>query len=87
MQHPAAQRRFGDNLRHARKHAGLTQERLGLESGLHRAYVGAAERGEINLSLGNIVQLARTLGIDPTQLVAGTAADPGNEAGTATHNA
>ena len=72
VQHPAAQIKLGANVRAVRKARGLTQERLALESELHRAYVGAVERGEVNLSLGNIVQLARTLGVTSADLVAGT---------------
>ena len=32
--------RFGDNLRHARKDAGLSQEEAGIRASLHRTEVG-----------------------------------------------
>ena len=74
VQHPLAQIKLGENLRAARKTRGLTQERLALETGLHRAYVGAVERGEINASLGTIVQLALHLNVTAASLVDGTEA-------------
>jgi transcriptional regulator with XRE-family HTH domain len=37
-------RRFGRNLRRARRRAGLSQERLGVAAGLHRTEIGLLER-------------------------------------------
>ena len=66
---------FGDNLRRFRKVQGLSQEKLGEYAGLHRTYVGAVERGERNISLENIVRLARALKITAAQLLQGTGYD------------
>lgn len=36
---------------------GLTQEQLALDTGLHRNYVGACERGEVNVAFANLLLL------------------------------
>ena len=48
---------LGRALRELRTEQGISQEELGYASGLHRNYVGACERGEINLSFGVILRL------------------------------
>ena len=49
---------------------GLTQEGLAELCELHRTYVGSIERGERNISLANIVVLARALHTTSSNLVA-----------------
>lgn len=65
--------RFGMRIRDLRLELGVSQERLGELSGLHRTYIGGAERGERNVSLVNIVAIARALQVDPGGLVEGLA--------------
>ncbi len=60
---------FGQHLRALRKANGWSQERLALESGLDRAYVGSVERGQRNLTLINICILAETLGVPPSEML------------------
>ena len=55
--------RFGNRVRHLRRRKGLSQERLALESGLDRSYLGQVERGECNVSLRNVAKIARGLGV------------------------
>lgn len=57
-------RQFGQKLRQLRKCHQLSQEELGLESKIHRTYIGSIERGEQNISLDNIGRLADCLGIE-----------------------
>lgn len=64
-------KKFGEHIRTIRKQAGWSQEELAAASGLHRTYVGAVERGERNVSLINIVQLARALRVKPADLLEG----------------
>lgn len=54
---------FGLKLVEVRKRRGWSQERLALESGLARSYLGGVERGQRNIALLNIVKLAETLGV------------------------
>ena len=60
---------FASNLHAYRVKASLTQEELAERAGLHRTYVGSAERGERNVSLRAIERLARALRIRPSALL------------------
>ena len=67
---------FGARVRARRKHLGLSQERLAEGTSLHWSYIGQVERGQINLSLHNIIKIASVLGIDPGDLVASLPTPP-----------
>lgn len=60
---------FGLRLAEVRRAKGLSQERLALESGLARSYLGGVERGQRNIALLNIYRLAETLGVTPSSLL------------------
>jgi len=70
VKHPT-QRAFGSGLRQVRQARGVSQEELAKRSALHRTYVSSVERGERNVSLVNIVKLARALRITPAVLMRG----------------
>lgn len=62
-------KQFGLRLSELRKAKGWSQERLALESGVARSYLGGVERGQRNIALLNIVRLAETLGVNPSALL------------------
>jgi len=63
-EHSTAQLDFGSKVRSIRKSLGISQELLADLSGLDRSYVGGVERGERNVSLGNIEKIAQALGVE-----------------------
>jgi transcriptional regulator with XRE-family HTH domain len=65
------QARFGANLRECRRTAGLSQERLGFMSGMHRTEISLLERGARDPRLSTIARLALALGKDSAELVGG----------------
>lgn len=48
---------------------GWSQERLALESGIARSYLGGVERGQRNIALVNIHKLAEALRVPPSSLL------------------
>ena len=60
---------FGKRIRELRLALDLSQEKLAERAELHRNYVGGVERGERNVSLLNIVKLARGLDAEPSELL------------------
>jgi transcriptional regulator with XRE-family HTH domain len=46
-----------------------SQEEFAHVSGLHRTYIGQIERGEKNISFGNLVKVAAVLGVTPSELL------------------
>lgn len=65
----SARVRFATNLRARRISAGVSQEELAARAGLHRTYVGSVERGERNISIDNMEQLANALSLDVVDLL------------------
>jgi transcriptional regulator with XRE-family HTH domain len=60
---------LGRRVRELRTACGFSQERLAELAHLHRNYVGGVERGERNIGLLNIVELAHALRVKPSKLV------------------
>lgn len=56
-------RRFGENLRRARRQADLSQEELGYRASLHRTEVGLLERGARVPRIDTLMKLIAGLGI------------------------
>ena len=62
---------LGHYLRSVREKHRWSQEDLAFESGLHRTYIGAVERGEYNVTLLTLRQITDALGISVLDAVKG----------------
>lgn len=60
---------FGKNVQILRRSLNLSQEKLADLTQLHRTYIGGIERGERNVSLFNIIKLAKALQTTPSKLL------------------
>ena len=61
---------LGHAIRELRARRGLSQENLGFRADLHRNYVGAIERGEINPTFRVLLKLERGLQIPLAEIMA-----------------
>ena len=60
---------FGLRLKAIRLERNVSQEELAETAGLHRTYVGSAERGERNISLINLHKVADALQVSVAKLL------------------
>lgn len=63
------QKIVGRQLRQKRETLGLSQEAMAERLGYHRTFLGSVERGERNLTLASVEQLAASLGVAPLDLL------------------
>jgi transcriptional regulator with XRE-family HTH domain len=68
-QRRGAQQLFAENVRRIRLEKMLTQEKVAEAAGLHPNYISSVERGERNISIGNIENIAIALGVSMSELV------------------
>jgi transcriptional regulator with XRE-family HTH domain len=64
-------KRFGRRLRELRTKAGFSQEAFADQCDLDRTYISGIERGRRNVSLRNIENIAKALGISIRDLMQG----------------
>jgi transcriptional regulator with XRE-family HTH domain len=69
LQKLSAQYVFAANVRRIRLEKQLTQEVLAEGAGLHPNYISSVERGERNISIGNIERIATALEVNITELL------------------
>lgn len=62
-------KKFGTTIKAKRDALRISQEELAERAGLHRTYVGGIEQGRRNLSLLNIMRIAKALEIEPKELL------------------
>ncbi len=60
---------LGRAVRELRARFGLSQEELAFQSGLHRNYVGAIERGDINPTFSTLMRLVGGFDIPLSELI------------------
>mgnify|MGYP003622326733 CR=1 FL=1 len=60
---------FGLRVREQRKLKKISQEKLALLCNIDRSYMGRIERGEVNITLEKIYDIARSLSIDVKELL------------------
>lgn len=65
----AAQKAFGIKVRIRRFELEMTQEELAEKAELHPTYIGSVERGERNVTLKNILAIAKALGCSAKDLM------------------
>lgn len=56
---------IGENVRCFRYKMNWSQEALGSHTGLHHDYLGRLERGQVNISVENLVKIASVLEVAP----------------------
>ena len=59
---------LGVAIRKERSDRDLSQEALAVDADLDRSYMGGIERGEHNLTVMNLVKIARALNLTPSKL-------------------
>ncbi|EPG6919285.1 TPA: helix-turn-helix transcriptional regulator [Proteus mirabilis] len=59
----------GKRIAKMRKSKGLTQDKLALLAEIDRSYVGRIERGEVNITIEKLYEIAETLGCDARELL------------------
>lgn len=69
--------RFGVNLVRCRERAGLSQEALGEQAGLHRTAIGLLEKGARVPRIDTLLKLAVALDVEPDRLLDGIVWQPG----------
>ena len=60
---------FGLLVRKYRKERNMSQEQLALLCNMYRSYLGRIERGEVNLTLEKIYELAKSLDVNVKDLL------------------
>jgi len=61
-------KKLGRKINQTRTKRGITQEKLALDAGLNRAYVGYIERGERNPSIETCAKIAKVLKVELYEL-------------------
>ena len=63
--------RFGKRVHELRTAKNWSQEEFAHVSGLHRTYIGQIERGEKNISFGNLLKISGVFGLTLSEMFSG----------------
>ena len=69
LSRPLHRRIVGEKIRAYRQQAKLTQEKLAEKAELHHNFIGEVERGNLDISLGSLLKIAKALGVRVRDLV------------------
>ena len=65
------QKKLGRKIAELRREKGFTQEGFAHECRFHRSYMGAVERGEMNITIQGLVRITKSLKISLAELFKG----------------
>lgn len=68
MARTSTKQKLAKGVKYYRKAAGLSQEKLGINSGLGRSYISGVERCERNPSLESLEKIAKALRVSVSDL-------------------
>lgn len=71
MDKEVLQVQFGDRCRELRSSLGISQEKFALSIDMDRSYYASIEVGRRNVTLSNIVKIAKGFHIPPSELIEG----------------
>ncbi|GJM34168.1 MAG: hypothetical protein DHS20C18_31690 [Saprospiraceae bacterium] len=63
--------RVGGTIRYHRRQQGLSQDTFARKAEINRSYFAAIERGERNVAVLNLIKIAKALGVEVSELLAG----------------
>lgn len=61
--------KIGQLIRNKRAEMNISQEMLSLQCGIDRSYMGRIERGEVNITIEKLYEIALALKISPKELL------------------
>ncbi|WP_206478112.1 helix-turn-helix domain-containing protein [Halomonas sp. KRD171] len=67
---------LGKNIREKRKERGFSQDAFALAAGIDRSYIGRVERGEVNITVEKLYEIAAVLHCEPASLLPAQARSP-----------
>ncbi|MCL1077282.1 XRE family transcriptional regulator [Parashewanella spongiae] len=60
---------FAENVRALRKQQNISQDKLSKLTDIDRSYIGRIDRGEVNISLDKLYEIAKALKCQPVDLL------------------